>query len=195
MIGNDIVDLTVAAKESNWQRKGYLEKVFTAYEQKCIRNAADAHKMVWRLWSIKESAYKVHVQQYGKRFFAPKKMSCELTSATSALVTCNDSQYTVATQEKGEAIFSTAIFLGDKTKASHFCFVTGMLTAKAQSNKIHHELKKRLSQDAQLSYEGLHIAKTNAGVPVLFYKNRRLSIPFSITHHGRFAAISILKAS
>ena len=33
MIGNDIVDLALAQKESNWKRKGFLDKIFTLQEQ------------------------------------------------------------------------------------------------------------------------------------------------------------------
>ena len=33
MIGNDIVDLKQAAKDSNWQRPRFLDKVFTKHEQ------------------------------------------------------------------------------------------------------------------------------------------------------------------
>ena len=35
-IGNDIVDLNLAKTESNWQRKGFLEKQFTQKEQEEI---------------------------------------------------------------------------------------------------------------------------------------------------------------
>ena len=33
MIGNDIVDLNLAKTQSNWQRKGFLERQFTKKEQ------------------------------------------------------------------------------------------------------------------------------------------------------------------
>jgi hypothetical protein len=33
MIGNDVVDLALAQKESNWKRKGFLNKLFTSVEQ------------------------------------------------------------------------------------------------------------------------------------------------------------------
>ena len=36
MIGNDIVDLQLAKKQSNWQRKGFLDKQFTVSEQEEI---------------------------------------------------------------------------------------------------------------------------------------------------------------
>ena len=39
MIGNDIIDLSLAETESNWQRKGFLEKQFTAKEQAIIDTA------------------------------------------------------------------------------------------------------------------------------------------------------------
>ena len=32
MIGNDVVDLQLAKTQSNWQRKGFLEKQFTEFE-------------------------------------------------------------------------------------------------------------------------------------------------------------------
>ena len=39
MVGNDIVDLKRAALESNWQRKGFLNKVFTPSEKQYIQDA------------------------------------------------------------------------------------------------------------------------------------------------------------
>ena len=69
MIGNDIVDLKQAAKDSSWKRPRFLDKIFTPREQQLIWSAKDQDQMVWLLWSMKEAAYKVNVQQFGKRFF------------------------------------------------------------------------------------------------------------------------------
>jgi len=76
MIGNDIVDLEQAAKDSNWMRKGYLDKLFTEGEQFLIKTAEDANLMVWLLWSMKESAYKINSRQTKLRSFAPVKLVC-----------------------------------------------------------------------------------------------------------------------
>ena len=73
MIGNDIIDLTLAKLESNWKRRGFLEKQFTANEQKLILTAKNSFVLVWKFWSMKEAAYKICVQQNETRFFAPKK--------------------------------------------------------------------------------------------------------------------------
>lgn len=76
MAGNDIVDLDQAKKESNWRRKGYLEKIFTADEQFLISTAEDPEIMVWLLWSMKEAVYKLHTRGTKIRTFAPTSISC-----------------------------------------------------------------------------------------------------------------------
>ena len=42
MIGNDIIDLSAAKLESNWQRRGFLEKQFTKNEQRQILSAQNS---------------------------------------------------------------------------------------------------------------------------------------------------------
>ena len=49
MIGNDIVDLDLAQKKSNWRRKGFLNKIFTLQEQSLIHNDFNPERMVWNL--------------------------------------------------------------------------------------------------------------------------------------------------
>jgi phosphopantetheinyl transferase (holo-ACP synthase) len=73
LIGNDIIDLSLAKIESNWQRRGFLEKQFSATEQQLILGATNSFILVWRFWSMKEAAYKVFIQQNEMRFFCPQK--------------------------------------------------------------------------------------------------------------------------
>jgi phosphopantetheinyl transferase (holo-ACP synthase) len=76
MLGNDIVDLNLAKIQSNWRRKNYLDKIFTVEEQLLITSAKKPDEMVWLLWSMKESAYKIHNRKTGIRDFAPKSLKC-----------------------------------------------------------------------------------------------------------------------
>lgn len=76
MIGNDIVDLLQAEKDSNWNRKGYLDKVFTEEEQFLISSGMHPSLIVWLLWSMKESAYKIYSRPSKLRTFAPIKLRC-----------------------------------------------------------------------------------------------------------------------
>ena len=76
MIGNDIVDLALALKESNWKRKGYLDKIFTENEQLLIIKSDNPENMVWNLWSRKEAAYKIFNRNTGVRIYNPKQFEC-----------------------------------------------------------------------------------------------------------------------
>lgn len=74
MIGNDVIDLKLAQQESNWQRKGYLDKLFSVAEQALIFKAKNQSQMVWILWSIKESVYKAYLRMDYNRGFYPSKI-------------------------------------------------------------------------------------------------------------------------
>jgi phosphopantetheinyl transferase (holo-ACP synthase) len=74
MIGNDVIDLALAKVESNWQRKGYLDKVFTTKEKNLIYSAENLTLMVWVLWSRKEAVYKIIRQENGLRGFYPLRI-------------------------------------------------------------------------------------------------------------------------
>jgi phosphopantetheinyl transferase (holo-ACP synthase) len=85
LIGNDVIDLDLAAQESNTRRKGWLEKLFTKCEQKTINNAANQHQVIWLLWSMKESAYKAFVRETGITGFYPAKIKCDLQNSSVSI--------------------------------------------------------------------------------------------------------------
>lgn len=93
MLGNDIVDLNLAKIQSNWRRKNYLDKIFTVEEQLLITSADKPDEMVWLLWSMKESAYKIHNRKTGIRDFAPKSLSCTIHADSYGAVNISDSIY------------------------------------------------------------------------------------------------------
>ncbi|RNL55493.1 4'-phosphopantetheinyl transferase family protein [Pedobacter jejuensis] len=93
MLGNDIVDLTLAKVQSNWKRKGFLEKIFTYDEQLCILKSKNPYLKVWLLWSMKEAAYKIHNRKTGIRNFAPKSLSCTIHSNAYGEVNIEGSTY------------------------------------------------------------------------------------------------------
>ncbi len=80
MIGNDIIDLEKAKRESDWQRRGFLDKLFTSGEQQLIWSSGNAELMIWNLWSRKEAAYKIYNRQSGERFFSPRRFVCGVDS-------------------------------------------------------------------------------------------------------------------
>lgn len=76
MIGNDVIDLALARKESNWRRPGFIEKIFTLSEQEFIGQAKNPEVAVWHLWSCKEAVYKIVNRESGERIFNPQKFQC-----------------------------------------------------------------------------------------------------------------------
>ena len=48
MVGNDIVDIGLAKKSSNWTRSRFLDKLFTKKEQQLIFHSENSFNMVWR---------------------------------------------------------------------------------------------------------------------------------------------------
>ena len=108
MIGNDIIDLSLAKIESNWQRKGFLEKQFTENEQKLILAAPNPFVLVWKFWSMKEAAYKIYAQRNELRFYAPKKFDCLLMSGNKGLVNFKNQIFYTSTIIKSSYIFTLA---------------------------------------------------------------------------------------
>ena len=109
MIGNDIVDLASAKKESNWQRKGFLNKIFTQKEQLLIANADNPEVMVWNLWTRKEAAYKIYNRQTDIRGYFPLQLECFYESETLGTVYCNGNRYYTETKISDESIYTIAV--------------------------------------------------------------------------------------
>lgn len=109
MIGNDIVDLALAKKESNWQRKGFLNKIFTQKEKLLIVNAKNPEGMVWNLWSRKEAAYKIYNRQTNIRGYFPLQLECFYESETLGTVYCNGNSYHTETSVSSESIYTIAV--------------------------------------------------------------------------------------
>ena len=108
MIGNDVIDLALARKESNWKRNGFLEKLFTKWEQDAIKNAQDPETTVWNLWSRKEAAYKIYNRETGVREFSPLKLQCVFETETTGKVICEGRTYVTRTTITADFIETVA---------------------------------------------------------------------------------------
>jgi phosphopantetheinyl transferase (holo-ACP synthase) len=109
VIGNDIVDLALARKESNWKRHGYLNKIFTTKEQMLILTAKNPDIMVWNLWSRKEAAYKIYNRATGVRGYFPLKLECTYENYTTGSVSCKGYTFYTKTVINAEKIHTIAV--------------------------------------------------------------------------------------
>ncbi len=194
MTGNDIIDLATAAVESNWKRKGFIEKIFTLQEQRYIREAALPDEMVWKLWSMKESAYKIYSSQYGGRFFAPQKFNCTLLTGQNGKVKINNNTYHTDTSTAKNYIYSIA--RSDESGMDTFinyCFRLPQCDPYQQQQIIYKKIINGYASVTGAVKNGLYVFKDKNGIPFLYAENEKIKIPVSITHHGRFAAFTISK--
>ena len=182
MIGNDIIDLKLANKESNYCRAGFLEKQFSSNEQTLIKSTSNTFLLVWRLWSMKEAAYKIYTQQNENRFFAPKKFACKISSVLNGFVFFENKLFYTTTNINDKYIFTLAS-LNTNTKAFSQV-VNPQLLDKIIKNKLEDETK----------FSSMRIVKKKSenGVPLYYHKNILLTKSCSISHHGNYGVFSLI---
>lgn len=182
MIGNDIVDLQLAEKESDWKRPGFLEKQFTLDERQLISNSENPFQLVWLFWSMKESAYKIWVQKNNKRKFSPQSFQCKLNSDDKGIVVYENHKYYTFSIIDGYYIFTQASVEKDLNAFS-------LIGSPIRMEK---ELKKRLEEKTGFSASEIEKRKSSLGVPNFYHKEKRLTKSCSISHHGNYGAFSLL---
>lgn len=187
MVGNDIVDLEEAKKTSNWQRPRFLNKLFTSKEQLLICNSKNAFLMVWRLWSMKESAYKLYTQLYPSRFYNPKGFECFIDNG-NGMVRFKGFECHTKTQITSKYILSEARLMDAKITSKVIKFKDDT-NSKTKSELIRHDLLSKFSKENQLSLADLKIKKSEFGIPTVHFNSE--TIQLTISHHGRFGAYAI----
>lgn len=192
MRGNDIIDVKVAAKESNWRRKGFLQKVFTPTECNYINVSVEPDKMVWTLWSIKESVYKAYTRQFGGRFFAPKKISCILLSDTTITATINERTYCTTSQITEAYIYTSAkCATSDIAPLVEFLFCYKTDNYQRQQEIMYKQIINTYAAITKQGINQLAIDKNPNGIPFIQNNKDASAIPVSISHHGYFGAFTI----
>jgi phosphopantetheine--protein transferase-like protein len=185
MIGNDIVDLEEAKENFNWQRPRFLEKLFTPHEQQLIQNSENAFLMVWRLWSMKEAAYKLYTQIHPSRFYKPKQFECKIDNLKGT-VSYQDFECYLTTQITTQYIVSEARLMDTD-------FISEVLEIESysvtnQSAILRAQLVSKLADRMQLLKHDLNIIKSEFGIPSIYHKSEKLDLGISFTHHGHYGA-------
>ena len=189
MIGNDIVDLSLAKVESNWERKGFLRKLFSAREIDLISDANEPGLMVWKLWSMKESAYKADFRSSKKRKFNPSKFQCEVVTDTSGNVQYEGSMYKTNTLIADDFIHTSAWREGRNNSMSKPIIKT--FSTQFSSDKLYQSLVLMMATTKAYKEKDLRVIKSSVGIPELYKNKIKLETLCSISHHGRYGAFII----
>lgn len=168
MIGNDIVDLAKARYESHIFRPGYFQKTCTDEEISTILSSNDAFRTFWRIWTMKETAYKAFQRRFNfQPVLNPIAFSAKVKNADLGTVSFQGYEITVKTIQHQDFIYSEIIH--SDAKQRFFGLMPDFLL--------------RLKSEF-----GLHqlptFVKSTTGFPMV--KLMHNSIPISRTHHGNF---------
>ncbi|NEV93190.1 4-phosphopantetheinyl transferase family protein [Psychroflexus sp. YR1-1] len=168
MIGNDIVDLTKAKQETDIFRSRYLEKVCLPLEIRLVLAATDPVECFWRIWTMKESAYKAVQRQFNlKPIFNPSAFTCVFENSEVGTVYFRDQQLFTKTLRNEDFVYSEIL----DSEHTHRFF-------GADSDFL---LQVKNELDLPLLPEFI---KTGTGLPILKWADKTL--PVSKTHHGIF---------
>ena len=178
MLGNDIVDLHKASLESNWQRKGYLEKIFTPKEQITISNSTDPNTMVWLFWSMKEAVYKIINRQTFERFYSPKKFECKIIVFESCIA-------------EGYVIYNGITYFTKSDLNKNYIYtISSTKITKFKKIKSHYLANTKNYIDFFNFKSGFSIQKNLFGIPEIIDIKLQTKSLVTITHHGRYLAIA-----
>ncbi len=187
MIGNDVVDLTVAGINSRWREVRFLDKIFNSEEQSLITESNQFYT-IWRLWSMKESAYKIWARNKRARY-NPKFFKCKIISETSGIVSFDNNSINTTTMFSENVIHTNAIF-------QNLEVISGIVKLEGFSriDKLRFLKEKTIesySDFCSISKESISIKKNAFGAPELFINHQNQTNFLSLSRHGCYGAFAI----
>ena len=195
MIGNDIVDLSIARVGAGTRRTRYLKKIYTEEEIDLINNSNNEDLMIWLMWSLKESVYKIIVRREKKIRYAPKSICCKSVislqnDSYQSTVLYNGSTFTSISTIKGDCIHTIAFDdqeIYPQIKSASFESTKSEDTSLFLDNKVIDTLKN--SQN-NLEYQFV-IKRDKLRIPHVYKNDTEIAL-LSLSHHGRFSGYAYL---
>jgi len=184
VIGNDIVDFNTAALQSNWRRRGFLEKLFSENEQSLILNSEFPERRLWLLWAMKEATYKAHQRRFKlPRSFNPKEFNCEILEGDNTSVfgkiQIRDCNYYTQTSIGEDYLHCIASQFQQKETVQKIF---------SDPTIIKQELILAVSELKKLPQAKISIEKDRNFIPYLVCDDNKINCDFSLSHHGNFSA-------
>ncbi|MGJ8591552.1 MAG: 4'-phosphopantetheinyl transferase family protein [Aquaticitalea sp.] len=188
MIGNDIIDLSVAGVHSRWQEKRFLDTLFSVEEQAMITADENRFHNIWRLWSMKESAYKIYSRTLKSSIFNPTHFNCNINSETSGTVSFDKQIINTTTECNANVIYSTANLQNIQLNTSL------ILEGHSQFEKAQFLREKAIHEFAKLKAidnKDVSIKKDRFAVPHFCIKEKAQDTLLTLTHHGSYGGFAI----
>ncbi|WP_024770213.1 4'-phosphopantetheinyl transferase family protein [Aquimarina macrocephali] len=178
MIGNDIVDLQLANTQSDWQRRGWLQKIFTIQEQQYILASEKIELLIWKFWSMKEAAYKAHQRRFNlPSRYNPQSFRCR----PKGEVYVDNYSYKTVTETQNEYVYTIAMGSDIDYRSSVY----------DKPMNIHSKLKEIITRKLNVDASLICLTKDSNGIPIVNINQTAMQLPISITHHGKYSAFVV----
>lgn len=134
VVGNDVVDLDQPRCTGKAEDTRFVERVFTAFERRCIMEAPDPDRALWRRWAAKESAYKVVTKLLGSPpVFAHAAFAVDIDpDGSSGTVVYRELTVPITLHEGSGHLHTIAVHSGGRSK--DYRVVAGMEEADADGS-------------------------------------------------------------
>jgi phosphopantetheinyl transferase (holo-ACP synthase) len=190
MLGNDIIDLQKAVLDSNWKRKGYLDKIFSQEEKHQILNSENPFQLVWLFWSMKEAVYKIINRETGLRFYSPTAFTCKNNlqgQKNEGEVHYKGKTYYTQSRVTEQIIHTMAL-----SRSNLVGSIAPMRLPFNEVEIVYLANSSSYAEDFNSSSNTYNLTKNEYGIPELIHRNTGAKQLASVSHHGKFLAIVFL---
>lgn len=195
LIGNDIIDLACLREHCRAAHPRFWRKILDEVEYRWLCEQAAPERDIWKLWAMKESAYKCYFQRTRHRFYAPKKFACRWI--------CSDAEVGRALVHTPAGMFYASVWQSSNTIQALCASSPGELEeivcqeyglSGRNAADLSHQLRIRaLSWVAkQLERPEWELRwEDSAGFPRLFCRAGPVGAAVSLSHHGKWGGVAL----
>ena len=191
LVGNDVVDLHDPGSQPEALHPRFDARVFSAGEREALSASGSPHSLRWSLWAAKESAYKVAKKLDAAVRFVPRDFLVRPVAEGWALVLHEIGSFEVRLEQTAEWVHAVATPTSANGPSTHRSVSAGIEPLEAPSADASRTVRESalaaLSSRMSLAPGQIRIA-AERGIPVAFWRRRRLPVDLSLSHHGRFVA-------
>lgn len=186
-LGNDVVDLLDLEVLEESLHPRFDERVFTTLERDRFLDDRNRHLQRWLHWSIKEATYKAIRRHRNDIIFSPKQIVIQEFEGLCAEVFAFGKCFT-ALIDQGDGYVNATVFSGVDRRD-----LSSVVATRSGQKDISTEVRSLACQEFSTAF-GLDLNSCeiplHEKIPSLYVGGRPVNYPLSLSHHGRFVAVS-----
>jgi phosphopantetheinyl transferase (holo-ACP synthase) len=191
MLGNDVIDLADPETLADALHPRFDARVFTNAERALLARSPCTSRLRWRLWAVKEAAYKCAVKLAPGTRFSPARFEVGFADERQGGVRWGTARLRFALFEEGERLHAVATDGADPERVLHSLCELPAGAGHEQASSAVRELARGALAAALGCAAGELAIGRRGRIPVLLRRGAPLGLDCSLAHHGRFAAAAI----